>query len=107
MIWEKVKALEEELLRLKSEREKIIEELGSLPNGHIDVKVINGHKYYYLRYWEEGRLKSKYLGKDASELIQKLNRANELKRNLSLIKEREKKLEKILEKISKALEEFK
>jgi len=107
MLWEKVKALEEELAKLKADREKIIEELGSLPNGHIDVKVVNGHKYYYLRYWEEGRLKSKYLGKDASNIISKLNRAMELKRNLSFIKERERKLERVLEKISKALEDIK
>ncbi len=28
-----------------------------------EIKVISGHSYRYLRFWQRGRLKSKYLGK--------------------------------------------
>jgi hypothetical protein len=40
--------------------------------GHIEEKYITrGHKqhgpYLYLRYWEDGKLRSKYLGKKKSE----------------------------------------
>lgn len=40
--------------------------------GHIEEKYITrGNKkhgpYRYLRYWEDGKLRSKYLGKKASE----------------------------------------
>lgn len=40
--------------------------------GHIEEKYITrGHKqhgpYLYLRYWEDGKLRSKYLGKKQSE----------------------------------------
>jgi hypothetical protein len=106
MIWERVKELEEELLKLREERERIIEKLSNLPMGHIDIKEINGNKYYYLRYWEDGRLRSKYLGKNADEVKKQLEYANELRRNLSKIRERERKIEKILEKIEKIIKDI-
>ncbi len=28
-----------------------------------EIKTINGHQYRYRRYWREGRLRSKYIGK--------------------------------------------
>jgi hypothetical protein len=31
--------------------------------GYVETKLINGGSYRYLRYWEAGKLKSKYLGK--------------------------------------------
>ncbi len=36
--------------------------------GHIEWKKVNGcGPYAYLRYWEGGRLRSKYLGKNPPE----------------------------------------
>lgn len=31
--------------------------------GHVEIKNINGRSYRYLRYWDNGKLKSKYIGK--------------------------------------------
>jgi len=32
--------------------------------GHVETKIINGYgPYRYLRYWQDGKLKSQYLGK--------------------------------------------
>jgi hypothetical protein len=28
-----------------------------------EIKTINGHQYRYRRYWQDGRLRSKYIGK--------------------------------------------
>lgn len=37
--------------------------------GTIEIKTIKGNRYKYLRYRENGKLKSKYLGKAASESV--------------------------------------
>ena len=68
-LWERVKALEEELERLNKELKNLkVESEG----GWIEYKVVyckkcrpcRGHgPYAYLRWYENGRLKSKYLGK--------------------------------------------
>ena len=50
---------------------KIIEEL---PKGSLSVSNKNGQKYYYLKYRDGKKVVSKYLGKDAGdmpELIEK------------------------------------
>jgi uncharacterized coiled-coil DUF342 family protein len=104
MLWEKVKEIEEKLYEVRQEREKLEEEIGKLPDGHIDIKKIGNRNYYYLRYWEDGKLKSRYLGKDAKDIAAKVNLCNELKRKLVLVKDEEKRLEKAIEKIKNAIE---
>ncbi len=89
---------------MREEREKIESEISSLPEGHVDAKKIGNNVYYYLRYWEEGKLKSKYLGKEGSEVVEKVKRNNELKKKLVLLKEEERRLEKALEKVKNAVE---
>lgn len=32
-------------------------------DGHLEIKVINGHQYAYRRYKRDGRLRSQYLGR--------------------------------------------
>lgn len=104
MLWEKVKELEEKYLQIQQERKKIEDELKSLPFGHVDAKKIGKNTYYYLRYWEQGKLRSKYLGKDAEEIKQKTQYSLDLRKRLSLLKEEEKRLQKILERIKATLE---
>jgi len=105
MLWEKIKDLEERKGLLDKEIEKISEEIKKLPNGHLEEKVIKGNKYYYLRYWEDGKLKSKYLGKNPQNIIEKLQKASELKSRLSILKQENEKIVRILEKIEKILEQ--
>ncbi|BBG22718.1 DUF342 domain-containing protein [Sulfuracidifex tepidarius] len=103
MIWEKVKELEEKLDQLNKQIREIEEELESLPSGHIDSKKVKGKQYYYLRYWEEGKLKSKYLGKDPSEERAKLDKALKLRQQLTSLKEEKVRIERVMQKIQSAL----
>ncbi|QIW24954.1 hypothetical protein EWF20_13000 [Sulfolobus sp. S-194] len=105
MIWEKIKELEEKQQQLEFQIKKLEEMLKTLPNGHLEIKEINGRKYYYLRYWEEGRLKSKYIGKNASEIESKLKQAFELRSQLSLLKQEKEKIDRILNRIYKIIDE--
>ncbi len=103
-LWEKVKEIEERLQRVKEEREKIEREISSLPEGHIDAKKIGNNVYYYLRYWEDGKLRSKYIGKEGSEIVEKVKLSNELKKRLVLLREEERRLERALEKVKNAVD---
>ncbi len=103
MIWEKVKELEDRLVELSREIEEVNNELNSLPSGHLDVKRVKGKKYYYLRYWEEGKLKSKYLGKDPSEVRSQLRRAAELRQKLTSLKEEKARIERAIQKMQLVL----
>ncbi len=102
-MWKRVKELEDRLLQLEERRKNIEAELSALPNGHLESKIINGNVYYYLRYWEEGKLKSRYLGREATKIKEQVERASELKRELSMLKEEERRLRKVLDRISLAL----
>ncbi|QGA53357.1 hypothetical protein GFS03_01550 [Sulfolobus sp. E5-1-F] len=106
MMWEKIKRLEERLYELRREIEEVEKELEGLPSGHLEVKVINGNIYYYLRYWEDGKLKSKYVGKFASDIKEKLTRSEQLRRRLTQLKEEEKKLSNIINKVEKIITDY-
>ncbi|MUN29432.1 hypothetical protein [Sulfuracidifex metallicus] len=103
MIWEKVRELEERLEHIKKEINEIEKELASLPSGHIDSKKVNDNQYYYLRYWEDGKLKSRYIGKDASAIKAELERSAELRQKLARLKEEESKLQRALDKVNMAV----
>ena len=107
MLWERVKEIEERKNMLEAEIKSLTEQLESLPKGHLEEKVIKGRRYYYLRYWEDGKLRSKYIGKDVGDLIEKFKLASQLKMKLDRLKREYEKLERIIEKISKILEEGK
>ncbi|WP_230952015.1 hypothetical protein [Sulfolobus acidocaldarius] len=79
--------------------------MDTLPNGHLEEKVVKGKKYYYLRYWENGRLRSKYLGKDVTEIKEKFKIATETKIKLNRLIEERNRIVRILDKISKILVE--
>ena len=103
MYWEKLKEIEEEYERIKERIREIEERLKGLPSGHIEAKKIGNNIYYYLRYWEDGRLKSKYLGKDPSKVQEMLKEAEQLRRELSDLKSRASKYSLLIKKIEKIL----
>ncbi|WP_246263790.1 hypothetical protein [Metallosphaera tengchongensis] len=92
---------------LERKRDILEKELERLPSGHLEAKTVNGKVYYYLRFWEEGKLRSKYLGKEGEKMKERVERASELKRELLIVKEEERRLRKVLERISLALQEGK
>jgi len=107
LIWEKVKRIEERKYELENEIKALTEQLKSLPTGHLEGKAIKGKKYYYLRYWEDGKLKSKYVGKEVDDLLEKFKIASEIKIKLDKLKRENEKLGRVLEKIVKIIEEEK
>lgn len=103
MYWEKLKEIEEEYERIKGRIKEIEERLKGLPAGHIEAKKIGNNVYYYLRYWEDGKLKSKYLGKDPSRVQEMLQEAERLRRELTDLKSRALKYSLIMKRVEKIL----
>lgn len=63
--------------------EQIKEQLSKLPSGYISIKTISNRKYFYLKYYENGKQISKYI---------KSENVNTLKKQLSERKKLEKQL---------------
>ncbi len=77
-----INSLLEELRNAKHAYKSYKEELENLPKGSLQVKEINGSRYYYLVFRENGKHISKYLGKELNrkdieyyDLIKKQRRA--------------------------------
>ena len=66
--------IKEESDRLKANKALYEKELQSLPRkgGHIRVRVVKGHEYYYYNFREGEKVKSKYIKKeDVPQFLQK------------------------------------
>lgn len=88
---------QERIQELLNERASLSSKLNLLSySGSIDIKVINGEKYIYLRKRENGKLKSQYIGKYSDELY------GFILRNLTEAKE----INKVIRKINKELEKL-
>lgn len=61
--------------------------LRELPDGYISIKNINGGKYYYLKYYKNGKQVSKYIKQSELESVKK--QLDECKKIKKLIKEYE------------------
>ena len=72
--------------------ERLTEELAALPRGYISKKTIKGNTQYYLQWREDGKLKSKYIGKD---------KLADIERQIA----RRKEIEPIIEKLKSELPE--
>ena len=49
-------------------------ELNTLVNGYVSKKVINDKEYYYLQYFANGQIKSKYIPKSQlDDILHQLN----------------------------------
>ena len=105
MLWEKIKELEEKKKELEEKITNLEKLLKELPNGHLEAKQINGKTYYYLRYWEDGRLKSKYIGKDPKDIERELKESQQLRSQLSLLKQEREKINRVLIRIMNILDE--
>ena len=100
---ERVRALEEELRRIN---EKLKDLKVESEGGWVEYKVIyckkckpcRGHgPYAYLRWYEGGKLRSKYLGKAGSQPVEERVRPLLARRNKLLMAIRE--IERILERV--------
>mgnify|MGYP001772485831 CR=1 FL=1 len=105
LLWEKIKELEEKKKEIEEKISNLEKLLNELPSGHLEAKQISGKTYYYLRYWEDGKLKSKYIGKDPKDIEIKLKESQEIRNQLSILKQEKEKIDRILLRIMKILTE--
>lgn len=97
-------ALAEELEDYKFEKKRIAAALEELPKGTIVEKTINGKVYNYLLFRENGKVKTKYIGKTVpNEIRQRYFNSMEVRsKNKQLIARITKRIE-CLKKCIKAL----
>lgn len=66
----------------------IKEEIESLPSGSLSRKPVNGHLYWYHRWYENGKLKEKYVPEsDVDDLRKRIQRRKDLKETLQTLEE--------------------
>jgi len=73
--------LEEEKRRNLDMQEAYRQEVTSLPKGSIVVKNIAGNDYYYLKYRQDNKIRTDYLGKD-EKAVKKIRREIEKRKQL-------------------------
>jgi len=84
----------------QAEQSEIKEKLLKMPKGHVNVLYRNKKGYYYLTYRDGKKIRNDYLGpvgkEDLSEIFEKLNEREDLKRKLRSLKLEEKTLKKLV-----------
>jgi len=107
-IIEDLRRLREKISRIDRERTLIAEKIGKLlyHKGYLERKPIRGRNgktyyYWYLRYYENGKKRSKYVGKEVSEQLERLLRNW---RQYKVLTKRLRELQRELERIEKAIE---
>jgi len=73
--------LQEEKQRNLAMQEAYRQEIMSLPKGVIVVKSISGNDYYYLKYRQDNKIKTDYLGKDKKR-VERVRRGVEKRKYL-------------------------
>jgi hypothetical protein len=73
--------LQEEKRRNLEMQEVYRREIMSLPKGSIVVKNVSGNDYYYLKYRQDRKVKTDYLGKD-EKVVESVTRGIEKRRYL-------------------------
>lgn len=81
---------------MNSDFYKVLEEYNSLPKkGYIAEKTISGKTYYYLQYFENGKVVSKYIKKVGLEAVKKqIERRKELEKIIKKAQDTAKNLSK-------------
>ena len=90
------KFLDDEIERNLFLQKKYKDEIGLLPRGSIEIKE-KETKYYYLKFRENGKVRSLYLGKyeQAKSLIDKVEYRNHLKIYLKKLEDEYRRLLKM------------
>lgn len=66
---------------------KLIKEMNKLPIGSIGKKIVNGHEYYYHRFYKDKKRVETYIDKNnVSILKEKINKRKELEKQLKELK---------------------
>jgi len=106
-VLDRKKELESRLDQILEEMKKLKPEHGTLEFKWVKNKAGRRYYYWYLRVWEDGRLKSIYLGSSVpSELIRGIEdrkKLRELKRELELVTKELRKIQNAIYSISNIL----
>jgi len=109
-ILNKLRDLEEREFQIRSEMRRLRPISGTLERKIVRNKVGKEYCYWYLRKWENGKLKSEFLGKKVPSIILKgiedRKKLKELQKELREIQKKREKIIKTLMRISKALSEL-
>ena len=73
--------LQEEKQRNLEAQETYRREIASLPKGSVVVKNISGNDYYYLKYRQDSKIKTDYLGRDKRK-VERVKRKIEKRKHL-------------------------
>lgn len=74
--------------------------LGSLPKGSLSIKKAGNNEYYYLKYRNNKKIVTDYIGKDRDRIAQiekQIKRRNHCGNMLSALAEEQRVISKILE----------
>lgn len=92
--------LEEELERNSRIKKRYIDEIEQLPKGSILLRKIGNQKYYYLKFRENRKVVSKYIGQeneiDIKELEEKIRKRKHIEAVLKNLVLEEKEILKAL-----------
>lgn len=75
-------------------------ELESLPKGNLSIKKIGNNEYYYLKYRNDKKIITDYIGKDKEKIAQikeQIKRRKHYENMLSALMKEQKTISKILE----------
>lgn len=117
LLSENLSDLKKHIVKLIKERERIMSEIRKLPfrNGYIECKKIkkkNGkvYCYYYLRFYENGKRRSVYLGSKIPEKIKESiengSKVRELQHRLREIDEKLNRIKRLIERFGNELSEL-
>lgn len=83
--------------RIEYQLDKYHNNMDELPKGTLIKRVRNGCIYYYLNFRKNGKVVSKYVGKDAQELSEQIERRKHTETMIKLLEEELKIANKALE----------
>ena len=88
--------LEEDLKNNQDRLALLKEYLRDNPSVSIYCRKINGKKYYYRKYWQNGKSISKYLGNKKEDYDEALIELNQLNQKRGLVKKEYQRLKKVI-----------
>ena len=75
-------------------------ELGGLPKGNLTIKKVGNHEYYYLKYRNEKKIVTDYIGKDKEKIemiTEQIKKRKHFENMLSVLQNEQRIISKILE----------
>lgn len=92
-----IDTIKKEKSRIEYMLERYYRMMEELPKGSLSETNKNGQKYYYLKYREGNKVKTKYLGKNAENMAKLIEKRKHTEAMIKLLKNELRIAEKALE----------